>query len=243
MSMRERGKYWIQQNCPNFILQPVMRWRMQRAFARAAQAKPKEVFTEIFKTHGWGGDSLSGGGSDLQRTRVIRAELPKLIERLGVRTFLDVPCGDFHWMREVDLKDCQYIGGDIVPELVAEDQRRYGNEQRSFRELDLTRDPVPAADLILVRDCFIHLSFENIWAAIRNIKRSGSKHILTTTYPDKRRHWDVVTGGFRSINLRLPPFRFPQPIEMILEEPEMDIRQDKYADRSLGLWCVTDLPG
>jgi hypothetical protein len=31
---------------------------------------------------------------------------------------LDAPCGDFNWMKEVDLSAVHYTGGDIVEPLV-----------------------------------------------------------------------------------------------------------------------------
>jgi len=68
-----------------------------------------------------------------------------------------------------------YIGGDIVVPLIVSVADKYSSPTRSFRVMDLTKDVLPDCDLILVRDCFIHLSFESIFAAVRNItdRRSG----------------------------------------------------------------------
>ena len=46
--------------------------------------------------------------------------------------------------------------------------------------MDLTKDALPNCDLIRVRDCFIHLSFESIFAALRNITQSKIRYLLTT---------------------------------------------------------------
>ena len=242
MKFLERAKYFVQQNCPNAILQPAMRWMSRRRYAKIANAPTSERFDDIFHKRAWGGDSVSGVGSDMGRTEVVRAFLPGLIGRLGIKSILDVPCGDFHWMQHVDLHGAHYIGGDIVRELIAEDQKRFGSANREFRDLDLTKDPLPSADLLLVRDCFIHLSFADIAAALKNIRASGCKYLLTTTFPQKRRHWDIVTGGFRWVNLQLAPFNLPAPMEIMLEEPDHKIDDDKYADRSLGLWQVSAIP-
>jgi hypothetical protein len=242
MSFFQQAKYFVQQNTPNFILQPAMRWVNQWRYRNLAKLKRDERFTNIFESHSWGGDSVSGGGSDLHRTTEVRKYLPALIDRLSIKTFLDAPCGDFHWMQHVDLRSAHYIGGDIVKPIIDDNQKKYGSEHREFRTLDLVHDPLPAADLILVRDCFIHLCFADMVQAIANIKSSGSKYLLTTTYPTKRRHWDMATGGFRWVNLRLAPFNFPEPREMMLEEPERNLHDNKFADRSLGLWRISDIP-
>ena len=68
-------------------------------------------------------------------------------------------------MAEVDLGLVRYIGADFLPELIAENLRRYAAPNREFRELDLTAAPLPAADVLLCRDCLVHLSFADIQRA------------------------------------------------------------------------------
>ena len=55
-------------------------------------------------TNGWQSpESKSGGSSTLSATAAIRAALPRLLSDLGVAVLIDAPCGDFNWMRHVDL--------------------------------------------------------------------------------------------------------------------------------------------
>jgi RimJ/RimL family protein N-acetyltransferase len=63
------------------------------------------------------------------------------------------PCGDFSWVGKIDLPVGSYIGAELPPELV---HRQCGcaDETHRFLVLDLTRDPLPAADLLLCRDCW-----------------------------------------------------------------------------------------
>ena len=93
--------------------------------------------------------------------------------------------------------------------------------------------------MLLVRDCFIHLSFEMIDAALANIKRSSIRYLLATTYPFKLRNWDIQTGGFCPINLNKPPFILPPPLQSIREDG-VDAKGTDY-DRYLGLWRLGDL--
>jgi len=234
-------KAWIEEHAPAFVLRPLMKWRYRRRFGQTDD--PQRVFTDIFQTNEWGDpESRSGPGSDLkaQYTAVITRELPQLIQELRCNTFLDAPCGDFAWMRRVDLGGCHYFGGDIVAPLIQQNQLRYASPERTFLHLDITRDDFPPGiELIMVRDCFIHLSFQHIRAALANIKSNNVKFLLASTYPHKKRNWDIQTGGFRPINLQRPPFNLPPPLRLIQEDSNLD---DRRFERWLGLWPVESLP-
>src|SRR5262249_12081701 len=146
-------------------------------------------------------ESVSGDGSDLTQTQVIRKEIEKLVGDLGIRTMLDAPCGDYYWMRTLNLNLQRYIGADIVPALVRENQEKYGSDTVSFEHLDITRDELPRSDLILCRDCLVHLPLQPALDALRNFKRSGSKYLLTTTYPGlvKTNRQLLITGNWRPL--------------------------------------------
>jgi hypothetical protein len=214
-------------------------------FARLARAgepvPPIDAFRQSYEQNLWGGaESVSGPGSSLSQTARIRAALPALCSRLGVTTLLDVPCGDFHWMSQVALPGIRYIGGDLLPEVVAANTARYGTAARTFLELDLTRHELPPADLLLCRDCLVHLSFADITRVLRGLTRAPVTWLLTTTFPDERDNQDIRTGDWRPLNLARAPFDFPPPVELLNEGcTEQDGR---FADKSLGLWRIGDLP-
>jgi SAM-dependent methyltransferase len=173
-------------------------------------------FTTIYETHYWVDDeSRSGGGSNLYATEKIRNAIPCLFVKYGVRSVLDIPCGDFFWFKEMNLDLDSYIGGDIVVPLIASVAEKYTSHTRSFRVMDLTKDALPDCDLILVRDCFIHLSFDAIFAALRNILQSKIRYLLTTHYPDASANVDIDIGSIHAVNLCAPPFNFPPALEMI----------------------------
>lgn len=200
----------------------------------------RSTFARFYTENCWGdAESVSGPGSNLARTTKLRSELPILLDEIGARTLLDAPCGDFNWMKETMLNVEQYIGADIVPELIARNQSRYGNERTRFVFLDLTSDQLPPVDVILCRDCLIHFSNRHIAAAIKNFKRSRSTYLLTTTHPQWANNENIRTGDFRYVNLRLPPFNFPSPLRQIDEKfPE---ERAEYFGKTLALWKLADL--
>ncbi len=201
-------------------------------------------FQRIFEENAWGNaESVSGEGSNLERTAVVRARLPGLLRRHGVRSVLDAPCGDFFWMKAVDLGDVDYIGVDIVPEIISRDVEQYAGPKRQFLMCDLVEDDLPKADLILCRDCLVHLSYAETRRAIANFRRSGATWLLTTTFTGPRDNHDIVTGEWRAINLERAPYNFPPPVEVINEESdEVDEELGAFPDKSLGLWRLADLP-
>src|SRR3979411_1498122 len=69
-------------------------------------------FRRIHDTNLWGASaSTSGLGSEIDATAVLRAELPRLLQRLGVRSLLDAPCGDAGWINAADLA-VRHVGVD-----------------------------------------------------------------------------------------------------------------------------------
>ncbi|MBS0660905.1 MAG: class I SAM-dependent methyltransferase [Verrucomicrobia bacterium] len=214
--------------------------RKIRAARQWRNRSPQEVFTKIYHANGWEGrESVSGTGSDHAQTARLRAELPALLRELGVRRVLDVPCGDFRWMPEV-LSACpevDYVGGDIVGELIAQNRTRAARPGVRFEVVDLLgSDPLPAADLLLVRDCLVHFSEEHVQRALTRLAASGAQWLLTTTFPDLRENYDIWTGQWRPLNLERAPYGLPAPTRLLLEGcTEGDGR---FADKALGLWSV-----
>jgi methyltransferase family protein len=200
----------------------------------------KAIFSEIYSSRAWGDcESVSGPGSGVQRTAPFRSNLATLLAELHTGLLLDAGCGDFNWMKETEIGGSRYIGMDVVPELINRNEQQYGTSGRTFLNLDLTQDKLPKADVVLCRDCLVHFSFEHIFKAIRNFKSSGSRYLLTTTFIHWPRNTDIATGGWRQLNLQIPPFEFPKPIKLIDEQCEHS--GGVYADKRLGLWDLTSI--
>ncbi len=220
---------------------------LMRGAARFIRSVParlrgrESVFTQIYTNNGWRNqESVSGDGSTLRETRVARQVVPAIIARYDVQVLLDIPCGDCNWMREIDFGGRAYIGADIVADLVDRNHRTFGTPQRWFMHRDVVRDALPLADLVLCRDCMIHLSNADVLEALRNVRRSGARYLLATTYNARAQNADIVTGDWHAINLQAPPFRLPQPLELINEE--WDWADGYHADKCLALWDTTVLP-
>jgi len=177
---------------------------------------------------------LSGEGSSLEATEILRAELPRLLKRLGARSMLDLGCGDFTWMSEVDLRGIQYFGADIVPDVIARNQNRFDTAERTFIVANGIVDDLPSADVILCREVLFHLSFADAKSLLRKALATGAQHFLLTTDSMTRVNSDIRTGDFRVLNLMAGPFRLPEPSVSIAESQSL-------SGRTLGLWPSEDV--
>ncbi|MDP7049702.1 MAG: class I SAM-dependent methyltransferase [Verrucomicrobiota bacterium] len=220
---------------------PVYRMLQRRSGQRLATrfGSAEERFRHIYETNHWNdAESVSGPGSTLEETEPIRRALPALLAELGVASLLDLPCGDFHWMEHTDLSGIDYIGGDLVGELIERNRAQHTRAGVAFQKLDLVHDTLPAVDAVLCRDCLVHLSFADAQAALANAARSGAKWLLTTSFPGVTRNDDIVTGQWRPLNLMLPPFNLPEPPRRIAE----NCTETEFANKILAVWPTTDLP-
>ncbi len=220
---------------------PFNPYHFQKLLGQGIAYSIKDTFQNIYRTNHWSGkDSISGGGASTTQTQQIQTELPPLLQRLQISTFLDLPCGDFSWMQFVNLAGVSYIGADIVPEIISQNQEKYGQLNRKFMSLDITQDDLISADLLFCHDCLVHFSFADIHRTIINIKRNKFVYLLTTTFPNCELNKDIITGDWRLLNFTLPPFNFPPPLYLINEQCSEG--NGEFQDKSLGLWLVESIP-
>ena len=99
----------------------------------------KQVFTSIYKSNHWVQDedilskdsiSVSGHGSNINTNQFfnLKKNFTKIIDDKQINSILDMPCGDFLWLYEIiKQKNIDYIGVDIVEELIEANKLKYQN--------------------------------------------------------------------------------------------------------------------
>lgn len=201
----------------------------------------KDIFTNIYLKNKWGDScSYSGSGSNLEQTTNILKELPDIFKKYEIKSIVDLPCGDFYWMQKLNLSEIDYLGGDIVPEIIEKNKLRFNEEKKNFRVIDIITDSLPQADMIFCRDCLVHFSYQDIYKSLKNIKNSKFKYLLTTSFLNRKINRNIATGSWRTLNLMEEPFNFPKPIEIILENcTEYD---SAFSDKALCLWELASIP-
>jgi len=181
----------------------------------------QQAFTHIYDIRGWGSaETACGPGSTLAYTENLRAQLPVLFAQFHIQSILDAPCGDFNWMRTV-LEHCPgitYTGADIVQALVRVNADKYATDRIQFTRLDITSDALPAADLMICRDCLFHLPSHLVWEFLANFVQSNIKYLLTTSHTGDIVNRDTRPGDFHEIDLLAPPYNFPVDALYVIDD-------------------------
>ena len=175
-------------------------------------------------------ETANGPGSTVELTEPIRAWLPKVLSIYDITTMLDAPCGDWNWLRYVDLRHLDhYIGWDVVDELVRQAQTRAFEKdvKSTFSVVNLlTVDEVPQVDLILSRDFLAHLPDEAVLKVLNKFVASGSRYLLTSHYPDSDNVFDYDPKDYawigyaeRTINFEREPFKVGRKVDACPELP------------------------
>ena len=197
------------------------------------------MFDNIYRKNLWNNpESLSGGGSSFAGTAKIRTALPDLLSSLGIRSMVDAPCGDFHWMKDLEIPALldRYHGIDIVPVIIRKNQNAYGSHKVQFKVLDVVKEIVPRADLILCRHLLIHLPLKDCAKVLQNFKKSGARYLLITNQPAIRQNDEILfTGSFRPLNLEIAPFNFPR------RRMALDDAQSEGDSAELALYDLQDI--
>lgn len=219
------------------VLEPLRQVRSGQV-KRGEGATLEERFAYIYDKGVWQSMPdvpLSGAGSHPAVAGRLGSQLPELVRELAVGTFLDVGCGDFSWMRDVNL-GCRYVGVDIVPVVIARNTADHGNANRSFAVLNAVAEPLPPSDMVLCREVLFHLSFADAKAVIRNVVRSGARWLLLTSDDVTAFNAEIESGDFRVLNLQKPPFSLPAPIRELKDD-------GLVPGRRVGVWDTRTLPG
>lgn len=172
----------------------------------------KDRFTMIYDTNYWSSnESVSGEGSELRNTEKLRLKLKSIVSDYNINKIVDAPCGDFNWMSEfLKEQDVDYIGIDIVDQLICQNERTYGSDKINFIVGDITSMNIPQCDLIIIRDCLFHLSFSHIDQVLRNLSKTHYKYLLITSHKNQVdvKNYDIESGDFRCLDLFSPPCNF-----------------------------------
>jgi len=176
----------------------------------------------------------AGVGSTQAATRELSAQLSDFLRQVGCRRLVDIGCGDFNWMHTVE-GDFDYLGIDVVPQVIEQNTARYANARRRFACADATRGPIETGDVAICREVLFHLSFKDGLKLLRNVRVAGFKHVLFTTDNSVWFNSDIRSGDFRRINLRKSPYALPVP--------SRELTDDKVSrGRVMAVWQASALP-
>lgn len=169
----------------------------------------REAFRQHYETDAsqWGGHS--GAGSDAHHTIPYRAFVERFIRLNGVRSVVDVGCGDWQFSRLINFDGVDYLGLDVVPGVVAANQRRHSGPGRRFEEMPASLEAVPGGDLLLMKDVLQHLPHATIMDFATRLVPRFRWALLTNSFEklDTPQNTEIAVGGFRCLDLTAPPYQ------------------------------------
>jgi SAM-dependent methyltransferase len=187
------------------------------------------VFSEVYARNAWGGQAgefCSGAGSTTTQAEAYASMIREFARQRGVGTIVDIGCGDFRVGSLLRERGVRYIGVDVVPALIDRNNREFADDEVSFVCLDLLTEPLPPADLCVVRQVFQHLSNEEIAVALQKVARY--RYCIVTEHipaPERRKRFNadkphgadtrLLDGS--GVYLEQPPFS--RAVVVLLEVP------------------------
>ena len=166
----------------------------------------------------------------------LRIKLEELFQRHHIRSIFDAGCNNCNWMKLLS-QFVDYHGGDISLATVAQVWQRYPELDVILH--DITTDPIPAVDLLFVRDVTIHLDHADKTRLLQNWSRSSIPWILVTHYRDMlENQQQQYRPGELLVDLvhwQIAPWLFPAPVDVV----------DEYGagGKCMALWHRDQLKG
>lgn len=171
------------------------------------------IFAKIYKQGAWGrneeGKGSSGWGSTMKATEEYRLFLENMLAMLDIKTVVDVGCGDWEFSQAIDWDGIDYLGIDVVREVIARNKKKYASDNINFMHGDALTMKLPEADLLICKEVLQHLTNADIIKFSKQL--SKFKYCLITNDISRKsrdNNIDIPRGYWRCIDLMKPPFNF-----------------------------------
>ncbi|WP_132705096.1 class I SAM-dependent methyltransferase [Winogradskyella wandonensis] len=185
---------------------------------------------QIYEQKLWGTDGsdfYSGEGShEEQITKpYVEAVINFLKSHDKKLTVCDLGCGDFNIGKHFVDYTKHYFAIDIVDELIQRNKQLFKAENLEFHCLDISKDSLPKADCVILRQVLQHLSNSEIQDILK--KLSDYKYIILTEHipigdfiPNKDK---IASQGIRlkqhsGVDILAEPFNFEVKETVVLNE-------------------------
>jgi FkbM family methyltransferase len=180
------------------------------------------VFTQIYETGVWGDNGISeykgssGDGSLVEKNQEYIGFLKSFIKEKDIKSVSDLGCGDWKCGNLIyDDLPISYNGYDAYGKLVEYNQRTFGNQKYSFKQLDFLNFPeqIEQADICIIKDVLQHWPLKSIYTFLDTICNSKKfKYIIITncSYQNKD-DTDIPMGQFRPLSKDFLPLKKYNP--------------------------------
>jgi SAM-dependent methyltransferase len=205
-----------------------LRWAERRKYYSALSVR--DAFSDVYRNKAWGeteGEAFcSGFGSDESFGKPYPDWVTRFAAERKIRKIVDLGCGDFRVGRRICANyRGEYIGVDVVPDLVKYNQQRFGSDTVAFRCANIIEDELPSGEFCMMRQVLQHLSNAQIKAVLERCKKYPYLLVTEDVYagPRMRPNLDKPHGADNrfydrsGVYLDLPPYSLPT--KTVLEIP------------------------
>ncbi len=181
-------------------------------------AAASAVFQRIYQRNLWGFGS--GHGARPRVTKGYRAFVENFIRENAVTSVVDFGCGDWQCSRLIDWTGADYLGLEVVPELVRRNQARYGRPGIAFAPSPDRLAEVPRADLLLVKHVLQHWPTRLVQDFIVEVVPKFRSALITNSVePSHTLNSEIALGEWCALDLRRAPYGYDVPAVFSFDVP------------------------
>ncbi|GAB3085718.1 class I SAM-dependent methyltransferase [Cupriavidus yeoncheonensis] len=185
-----------------------------------------EVFTHVYQTGGWGLAADESGfysGSSSHDPKIVDPYVKAVTAYLGAMperpAVVDLGCGDFNVGKRIRPVCGPYIGCDVVDAAVQSNRTRFADLNVDFRCVDITTDPLPPGDIVILRQVLDHLDNARIVTVLS--KLAPYKVLILTEYQPLNTNFTPNLDKAIGSHLRLFG---PVPSGLVLTAPPFNLK-------------------
>lgn len=190
----------------------------------------EQIFSNVYRKKYWGEANestfFSGEGTYVSHIDSYNEILVETIKKFNIKSICEIGCGDFEVSKKLlSSVNVDYVGVDVVPELIEHLSNEYGDESTKFVCLDAAKEScaLPKFELCIIRQVLQHLSNRDIKSVLQNINKFPYL-IITEHLPvnPKEFNGDKVSNGYIRLQNKLTsgvyldksPFNLPSMTEL-----------------------------
>ena len=168
-----------------------------------------DVFSDVYERDLWNGGS--GPGSAPENSEVYRRFLQEFLDGFDYPVkVVDLGCGDWRIGELMDWSGVDYVGVDVVPEVVEANRRRDTPDNVSFVCLDALVDDLPEGDVLVVKDVLQHWPNADVLRLLDAAEERFTFTVVTNDVSSKSHpakvNSDIALGDWRPIDIERAPF-------------------------------------
>jgi 2-polyprenyl-3-methyl-5-hydroxy-6-metoxy-1,4-benzoquinol methylase len=191
-----------------------------------------KYFETIYFDNLWENEeSVNGDGSTLMCSYEYLKFLQTFVEENNIKRILDLGCGDFNLMKHFNFKNIEYLGMDLIYELIEKNNVNYSTHNIKFIHTKIHDYKFEDnCDLIICKDVLQHWSNKNVFEFLKLIK-NYKYCLLINDYENKKYNIkslnsDIFDGEYTLTDLSINPYNLSG--EYIFEWYACDILKKCY---------------